>query len=110
MSKVYTIKAGDLLPAIEIYLVDCEGNPIDLTGFPDLRIVVAPCIGGRRIVDMKPVVKDPEIPNKVTYAWAEGETDKPGKYLCEVRLTQADSKEMTLPGAGYGEIVITPRL
>lgn len=114
----FTIKAGDRLPTLEIQLLDCQGNPLDLTPYPDIMIVIAPCVGGRRIVDMAPVVLD-GLPTagKILYHWAPGQTDKPGEYLLEVILSpnydivpKTSQQLMTLPGGGYGKVIITPRL
>lgn len=117
--KTLTIKAGDRLPALEISLVDSEGNPLDLTLYSSIFLVVAPCVSGRRIVDMKPMMKkQPQSGDnvgKVTYPWAAGETDVPGEYKLEVVLSPnfeagADQQLMTLPGGGYGTLTIIPRL
>lgn len=109
--RVFTIKEGDRHPDLEISLVDKDGNPLDLTPYPTIRLVIAPSVGGRRIVDMALMMKK-GLPTegKVVYAWAAGQTDRPGEYLLEVILSPDATKLMTLPGGSYGKLIITPRL
>lgn len=109
--KVFTIKQGDRYPDLEITLVDNEGNPLDLTPFQSVFLVIAPCVSGRRIVDMAPMTKKtPFTDGKVVYGWAANQTDTSGEYLLEVILSPDSIKLMTLPGGSYGKVVITPRL
>lgn len=116
--KVFTIKAGDRLPALEILLKDCNGEPLDLTPYQDVLLVIASCVGGRRIVDMEEMEKMvPLTEGRVVYEWPAGQTDKAGEYQLEVILSpdfninpESEQKLMTLPGGGYGKVVITPRL
>jgi hypothetical protein len=116
--KLFTIKVGDLLPSIEILLVDCQGKPLNLEPYEKIEVVIAACVGGRRIVSMAPaVVKNPPgTDGLVVYDWQPGQTDKPGDFQLEVILTLTDpnavpqSKLMTLPGGGYGRVKIVPRL
>lgn len=125
--KTFYIKQGDRLPSLEVLLIDCEGNPLDLTAYsgvapadpgPNIFLVIAPCVAGRRIVDMAVMtVKGDPLQGRVVHQWSRGQTDKPGEYQVEVILSpdfnvspSTDQKLMTLPGGGYGKLIITPRL
>lgn len=115
---IFEIKEGDRLPVLKCKLLDCEGNPLDLTPYEDAFLVVSKCVGGRRIIDMQVMTKEtPLTDGIVTYAWAVGDTDVPGDYNLEVVLSPdfnvapaSDQKLMTLPGGGYGKLKITARL
>ena len=108
--SVFNIKAGDRLPILEIHLVDCDGNPMDLTPYSTVKLIVAKCVGGRRVVDLALMAKSlPETDGIVTYQWAAGDTDEPGDYNLEVRLTNG-TRETSLPAGGYGKVKISPRL
>jgi hypothetical protein len=115
---VFEIKSGDRLPVLEVHLIDCEGNALDLTPYQDAFLVVSQCVGGRRIVDMAPMAKQvPLTGGIVTYNWAMGDTAVAGEYNVEIVLSpnftvvpSTDQKLMTLPGGGYGKLRITPRL
>lgn len=110
------IKAGDRLPALELLLQDTNGNPIDLSDFDYRKIVIAPCVDGRRIVDLGSLAFKTDGTNGLlVYSWADGETDKAGEYLVEVVLSTVASPSdsdpvMTLPGGSYGKLTISPRL
>lgn len=116
--RVFTVKQGDRLPVLEVHLIDCEGVALDLTPYADAFLVVAACVGGRRIIDMAPMVKKaPFTGGIVTYDWLAADTAVPGEYNLEVILSPnfsvipaSNQKLMTLPSGGYGKLVITPRL
>lgn len=108
LQKIYTIKEGDTLPPIEIRALDHEGNPLDLSEFVSAEITIAKEVGGRPLVQGPAEIFDP-AEGVIRYAWKPGET-KAGKYLLEVILKDGTGGQMTLPGAGYSEVIITPRL
>lgn len=115
--KVFSITAGDRLPALVLLFVDHKGNPLDLTPYPDIRLVIAPKVGGRRIVDMGTVVRQaPYTAGRAIYEWGYQETDVPDEYLVQavcspnINLTGANLMRLTLPGGSYGKLVIVPRL
>ena len=110
-AKTFTIKAGDRFPALATQLLDMDGNPINLELYSTAKIVIAPCVAGRRIVDMKTATMSAlRTDGKIAYIWGEGETDKPGEYLLEVVLTTLTGVEQTVPGGWYDKVVILPRL
>jgi hypothetical protein len=129
--KIFYIKTGDLRPKLEIHFVDCDGEALDLGPYQSLKVHIAACIGGRKIVTGGlMVVEDPAVDGKATYEWQTGETDEAGDYLievvCELDHDDDDSnndgikdvgggaatatKPMTLPSGGYGKMTILPRL
>ena len=121
--QLFEIKQGARFPILEIDLVDCKGEPLDLTPYTvagaGMFVVVASCIGGRRIVDMGLLFPKAGVPltaGTVVHPWLQGETDKPGVYMIEVYLNPdvnappATEAHMILPGSGYGKLVIYPHL
>lgn len=114
--NTYAIKAGNTIPVLEVRAFDQNGDPLDLTGYvAELAIAQAP--GGRKL--LQKILNVPQddgyadLPNPaqgiIRYEWQPGETDRPGEYYFEVTLT-AGARQMTIPGEGYGRMVITPRL
>ena len=111
-TKTFTVKEHDLWPAIEMQLFERDGvTPINLENcFP--FIVIAPCVGGRRIVDRQPVaIVAPLADGNIKYEWQDGDTDVPGEYLLEIILTDGQNgPERTVPCGGYDKLTIVPRL
>lgn len=107
LEKVYSIKAGDTLPDIEIEAFDRHGEPLNLDGFA-ATISIAEEIGAR------PIARGPATinGNTIRYKWKPGETDCPGEYLLEVIFTGIVNSDLqfTIPGGSYGTVIITPRL
>ena len=109
-TKTFTLKAGDRLPYLDLELFEEDGEtPIDFTPYEaiDVRIVIAPCVGGRRIVDGRSATST--SPGVFQYRWETGDTLTPGEYSMEVILT-LDGLERTVPNNRYDKIVILPRL
>lgn len=112
--NTYYIKQGDRLPKLQMTLLDDEGNPIDLTNVETIQLFIAPCVGGRRIVDGQTmaVVGDASS-GVVDYGWNNGDTDKAGEYKMEVVLMRdslGTELYQTVPRSNYDTLIITPRL
>jgi len=110
LRKKFVIKAGDNFPPIIIQALGDDGKPLDLTGY-SATFIIAEEVGARPIVHRPGRVL---VDGKIQLDWLPGETSKPGKYLLEVILWKEVQPgvrtQFTLPGAGYAEVIITPRL
>src|SRR5690606_7598961 len=103
--KKYAIKAGDTFPPIIVQALGDNGEPVDLTGY-SVTFVISEEIGARPIVNRAGTI----LPDgKLRFDWLPGETNNPGNYLLEIILKKG-TQQFTLPGAGYAQITITPRL
>lgn len=112
--NTYYMKQGDRLPKLQMTLLDMNGNPLDLTNVESLLLYVAPCVGGRRIVDGESMtVVGDAVNGVVEYAWKAGDTDKSGEYKVEVVLIRDElttELKQTVPRGNYDTLIITPRL
>ena|SRR5690606_28379102 len=103
--KKYAIKAGDTFPPIIVQALGDDGEPLDLTGY-SATFVISEEVGGRPLVNRAGTIL---AGGKIQLDWHPGETDNPGNYLLEIILKKG-AEQFTLPGAGYAEVIITPRL
>jgi hypothetical protein len=91
----FTLTAGDTLPPLTSTLTDGLGAPINLTtATVQLRM--------RRVDDSALVLSEPATiddaeAGKVRYDWAEGDTDDPGLFFAEWRITYASGARLTVP-------------
>jgi hypothetical protein len=104
------ITQGDLVPPIEVTLLAPGGREVqDLTGntgvvFQFQRAdLTGPVLGGAATV-----VGDP-ADGVVRYDWAPGDTDSPGQYVGQFRVTFAGDKPGSWPRPKI-TIEIEPRL
>lgn len=105
LPKNYAIKAGDTFPPIVVQALGDDGEPLDLTGY-SATFVISEEVGARPIVNRTGTILED---GKIQFDWLPGESDTPGNYLLEIILKKGE-EQLTLPGAGYAEITITPRL
>lgn len=115
----FVIKRGDSSPDFVIFIVDDNGEPFDLSPYNYFRVKVAKAPGARPLWDMDAIVglmTDGEIECPINTAMSDF---TPGDYLLEVTLRHYEDgdvvngtilEQLTIPGAGYGAFVITPRL
>lgn len=110
--ETFTVKSGDRLPPLQIPLKTADGLPKDLTGVDPahIKLVIAPCIGGRRAVsqDAMTIFGHP-FDGIVQYAWPE--TPLPvGEYMMEVILRPGTSSQESFPSESYYKLQVLPRL
>lgn len=106
------LKRGDLSPIFDAVLRDRDGDPIDLLGATArflmrdstdrVNVVIA---AAATIVNPLAPVGDPDR-GRVTYTWAAGQTDQPGKFDAEVEITFAGGIVETFPNVDYHSVVI----
>lgn len=110
----FTIRAGNLLPAIPARLSDENGNALNLTGATVTFKLVARNDNTIKVNRAATVlVADPSLltsatqPN-VQYSWQAGDTDTPGLYIAEWVITYtALSASETAPNDVYMTVSIT---
>jgi len=86
------IKQGDTRHAIQATLKNTNGDPVNLTG-TTVRFFMGKV--GQIVIEND--ARQTEVPGEVWYVFNEGETDVPGFYNVEFRVTYADGKVETFP-------------
>ena len=98
----FLIKQHSVVPSLTGILKDGDGNPVDLSAatscvfhmrFEKTQAVV--------IEDGSCVFDGDRTTGKVTYIWADGDTDVVGTYFGEFEITWTGDKEQTFPSTGY---------
>ncbi len=101
---MFIIKQYDTLPSLEATLIDAEGNPVDLTTKSvtfSMRSRDNPSL-----VITGLAVKVDAVNGIVAYQWGPGNTNTPGAYLGEFRVTYSNGPRETFPSDGYIEISV----
>lgn len=105
----FTIKRNDEEPAIRFQLLDDAGNPVDITGFSDVRFIM------RQRGESSPKVDDntngavtvTDAANGVVqYEWQSGDTDSNGLFYAEWEVTYSGGDKETFPNNGFIKISI----
>ena len=114
LPNVYYMKVQDSMPALVITLRDENGDPIDLTDVLDVKIFVAPCVGGRLTVagESMSIEGDPSL-GVVKYQWKLTDTQNPGTFKMEYTIIYdingADAFR-TVPRSDYDTLIVIPHL
>jgi len=103
----YTIKEGDLDPAIEATL-QRDGSPYDLSTAQRVDIIIG-ALRDPPAVDAQATITD-AANGVVEYAWQSGDTDEPGTYRTEWVVTTSSGAEATFPDDGYKTVTIQPEV
>ena len=103
MSEPLTIKQGATLPVLQSTLA-WTGDPEDLTNVSTVQVSIRR--RGDAALPLKTGSVVSAVERKVKYDWVAGETDVPGLYSYEWKLTFSDGKVMYSPSADYGEFRI----
>lgn len=111
MANNFYLKKGDTYPNIETILSDGNG-PVSLTGSTVLfRMSVANT--GNLMVEKPATIVTPQTGGDIGKVWAEfeeGDTDIPGTYRVEWRVTFPSGKVATFPRgetAIFNQVIIT---
>lgn len=96
----FHIVKGDTSPAIEYQLQDSDGNPVNITGFNEIRFhmrkkgVKAPKVDADTSGNVS--ATDAEK-GKVKYDWEKGNTDEAGDFEAEWEVEYIDGTIETFP-------------
>lgn len=107
-NPVFYLAQGDLLPALEVYCYDGEGNIVDLT--------TATAV----VFDMSDKRDQPVITSgtgsfiskpdgHISYAWHVGDTDVTGVFFGKFRVTFPGPKPASFPNGGDVRVLISPK-
>ena len=105
---IVTMKRGDLLPAIEVSLLDGNGAAIDLTEATVVFRMRRRTDAVLTVDDQPCTVVDAEA-GRVRYEFAGGETDAAGLFGAEFIGTIA-GRQLTVPAGGRVGVEILDRL
>ena len=98
----FIIKRGDTSPALRYTLLP---ETLSLAGalvhFQMRRR------GGATVIDRPATIVTVYDPAVVTHLWQPGETDTPGRYEAEFRVTYLDGAIETFPNLGFIEVFVT---
>jgi len=106
---VVPVKQGDLYPDVETTVQDEANANVDLTGATvkfSMRSSRNPSVAALSLVTAT-IVDAPT--GKISYQWAAGNTDTPGTYEGEFRVTPAAGDPFRVPTEGYIAINIEPK-
>ena len=98
----FTIKRGDTSPALRIALLP---DSVSLAG-ATVRFQMR-ARGGATVIDRPAEVLTVFEPAVVAHLWAPGETDMPGRFEAEFRVTYLDGAVETFPNLGFIEVFVT---
>ncbi len=100
MAEVFYIKKGDSAPPVEATLRKADRSAIDLTDATSVNFQMGE-------IDSPAEIVDPPTSGQVRYDWGASETDAPGVYSAEFKITWGDGREQTVPSRGYIRVYIT---
>ena len=98
----FVIKRGDTSPALRFEL---RPSSVSLTG-ASVRFQMR-VRGGPTVIDRPAEIQSLFEPAVVAHLWAQGETDTPGHFEAEFRVTYLDGTVETFPNLGFIEVFVT---
>lgn len=103
----FVIKQYDTSPSLKTTLVDSDGLPINLTG-ASADFIMKDFNNG--IVLNTPMDIVTPLGGVIQYDWAVGDTDVPGTYYIEFKVTYNNGAVETFPNNSNATIVVYPSL
>ena len=97
----FTIKRGDTSPALRFALLP---DSVSLAG-ATVRFQMR-ARGGGTVIDRSAEILTVFEPAVVAHLWAPGETETPGRYEAEFRVTYLDGRTETFPNLGFIEVFV----
>lgn len=105
----FEMKRGDQSPTIRYQLQDDQGDPVDVTGFSDVRFLMRPRTGSTLTVDADTnsgVTVTDAANGIVQYEWDAADTDTAGSFQAEWEVTFSGGDKETFPNTDYIDIYI----
>lgn len=109
----FTIKRNDTSPAIEIELLDDDDNPVDISGYNEVRFLMS--LEGESALtvddDTNGNVTVTDASNGIVkYEWTSSDTSEKGYYEAEVEVEYSGGKKETFPNTEYIDVEVQPDL
>lgn len=104
----FPLKNKDTGPVIRGTLKNGTGAAIDLTGATVLFSMRSQ--SGATVIEAQPALIVDAEAGVVEYEWTAEDTDDPGIYEAEFRVTLSDGNVETIPNDGYIPIKISERI
>lgn len=109
---VYMIKQKDLLPVLELTLLDENAAAVDLTNATEVRVIILDKANATLVdkTDADASVTYTALTGRVDYAWVSPDTDVTTTFKVEVQVTWTGGKTQRFPTQGYTTGKIVPRI
>jgi hypothetical protein len=107
---LFTITQDNLEPSFQTTLTQADGTPQDLTGATVIGVMRArgrP--SGSAKVSQAMTIVAPATNGVVQLLWQAGDTDTPGVYDFETRVTLASGRAVSFPGGTKDTVMIVPK-
>ena len=98
----FIIKRGDTSPALRYALLPDSVSLAGASARFQMRLR-----GDATVIDRPAEVETVFAPAVVAHLWQPGETDTPGRYEAEFRVTYMDGTIETFPNRGFIEVFVT---
>jgi hypothetical protein len=98
----FVIKRGDTSPALRFEL---RPGSVSLAG-ANVRFQMR-ARGGPTVIDRPAEIQSLFEPAVVAHLWAQGDTETPGRFEAEFRVTYLDGAVETFPNLGFIEVFVT---
>jgi len=103
-----TIKQDDTQPAMKVRLKNASGNAVNLTG-ASVQVAIQH-YSQPDIKFLRDAYTQDAITGEVWLVWQPEETETPGLYQIEFRVTYQDGNRETFPNDGYLLVNILERI
>lgn len=103
----FTIKQSDTSPSLQVTFQDAEGNPVNIVGASIDFYMES--LDGILVVDAPMTIVNGQG-GIAKYDWQIGDTDSPGTYYAEFKVTYGDGSVETFPNNTNSTIIIYPSL
>jgi len=101
------VKQGDLFPTVVTTVKDETGAVVNLTGATAIKFSMRKSRDPTSIKINQASGAGIDLPNgKIGYTWTGTDTDTPGTYEAEFRVTPASGSPFRVPTDGYILVVV----
>ena len=111
MAKETVVKQGDLFPDVVTVVKDENGAVVDLTGVTSVRFFMRSSRDPTLIkVNNAAGILVSGPLGKISYVWSGTDTDTPGTYEAEFRVTPVTGDSFRVPTSGYELVIVEPKI